>query len=148
MGSLTEAFGGVVDGGLLDALQMAGRCFVKPVENLPHQFGSEELLGTGAWNLSKAGIITSPMMQHYISIPLLLVAILLSFITHQEYFHYYSREIRMGVTLSFMVPHMVVSVNSICAFFSDFMFTPNGLFSLLVSVILVCYYSFFIFYEK
>ena len=95
--------------------------------------------------MAYADYLPSPFVENYISIVLLLIVCIGTTLTGQESPHYYFRELRFGFTVSFMVPHLVVSVHTIYAFFLNRLFMFSGLLSLILAFILIAYYTVFLF---
>ena len=145
-GVLAENYGGPLNNAFHRLLvQTRNRLFdyftSKTMANIDSTFEK-----VGLWKLSRAGYIASPIFDNYIGLSLLILSIIACVIGTPvgSDSNSVAKKMRVGTSVSFMMPLVLNSVNCIIAVFWGGAYEIGGLFSACVSLGILVYYFMFL----
>ena len=144
-GLLAENFGGPLNSSLEELLLNSRKRFFDRFQSSIIAKLDDDFEGAGFWKLIEAKYIANPIYDNYVAIFLLVASMMMCLCctVKGSGTNSVAKKMRIGASLSFMMPLMVNSVNCIYAIFKGGIYTMGAIFGLAASLLILAYYMFF-----
>jgi len=153
----SQNFGGALNFYLDELLLKSNKIFLDSLTDKISSFvsaTSQEFVGAGYWKLAQNGYIASPLLEDWVGTTLLAITCLYMAVlpspkvdyeesTVSRSLYEMMKEVQTGVTISFMIPLNLSSVNCIYACLSSGIWSLWGILSFIASVLILAYYVWF-----